>query len=144
MLVEAHISADPNLTATYQGFRVDFNNRRSSVEFNVLLFDCATVFHDLYLLSGAVRGDITAFCSTGWRDKHHARFRVKCLGNLTSDLDISSVVSEQILTPYMGRPIRGSTSATLRIVSTCFFRSICLGGMTLRWDIPILLSKQGF
>jgi hypothetical protein len=80
VLVEAHILADLNLAATYQGFRVDLDNRRSSVELQILLSDCATMFHDLDLLSEAVRGDIAALCGAGLRDEHHTRFRVEGLG----------------------------------------------------------------
>ena len=80
---------DLSLIETYQGVRVDLNNRRSGVILQVLLFDCTAILHNLHLLSETVRRDIAALCSAGLRDKHHTRFRMECLENVTSDLNLS-------------------------------------------------------
>lgn len=64
---------------------------------------------------------------------------MKCLEILLSDPNLVPVVIGQILTPYMARPIKGSTSGTLRIVSACFSQSVFREKLTLRWDHPVLL-----
>jgi hypothetical protein len=89
------------------------------------------------LLSEAVRGDIAALCGAGLRDKHHTRFGMECLEDVTSDCNLSGGQWAETYTVHgpsdQGLHIRNTTIRQYLLPSA----DVQTDKLTLHWDHPV-------